>query len=107
MFHPNEQEIQTLKEQYEEDALWLPSEDPEGYLLKQRVNDFGYQALKGRLPEALITIFQDSNIYRWDDVHALGALSHLLAGYVQITEDKIKELEDRLSKLENQSSVRM
>ena len=106
MFHPNEQEIQTLKEHYEQDALWLPSEDPEGYLLKQHINDFGYHALKDRLPEALIAILKDSNIYRWDDVHALGALSHLLAGYVQITEDKIKELENRLSKLENQSSVR-
>jgi len=106
MLRPTKEEIQTLKEQYEQDALWLPSEDPEGYLLKQHINDFGYQTLKGKLPEALITVLKDSNIYRWDDVHALGALSHLLAGYVQITEDKIKELEDRLSKLENQSSVR-
>lgn len=107
MLRPTDQEIQILKEQYEEDAMWLPSKDPEGYLLKQHVNEYGYEILKGKLPEALIKVLKDSNIYKWDDVHALGALSHLLAGYVQITEDKIKELEDRLSKLENQSSVRM
>lgn len=45
-------------------------------------------------------------IYKYNEIHSIGCLSHVFAGYVQITEDRIKELEDRLAKLENQLNIR-
>ena len=65
-----------------------------------------YNVLKDKLPDTLIEVLKGSNIYKYEDSYAIGYLSNLLAGYIQITEDRIKELENRLAKLENRASVR-
>ena len=106
MLRPTHEELVALKKEYKENDRWLPKEEPLNYLLKYHVNDHTYNVLKGKLPETLIEVLKDGNIYKYDDTYAIGYLSHLLAGYIQITEDRIKELEDKITKLENQASIR-
>ena len=106
MLRPTEEELRALEKECKENNIWLPKDDPLDYLLKHRVNDYAYNVLKDKLPDQLIRILKGSNIYKYDDSFAIGYLSNLLAGYIQITEDRIKELENRLAKLENRASVR-
>lgn len=106
MLRPTEEELRVLERECKENNIWLPKDDPLDYLLKHHVNDYAYNVLKDKLPDQLIRILKGSNIYKYDDSFAIGYLSNLLAGYIQITEDRIKELENRLAKLENRASVR-
>lgn len=106
MLRPTEEELRVLEKECKENDIWLPKDDPLDYLLKHYVNDYAYNVLKDKLPDQLIRILKGSNIYKYDDSYAIGYLSNLLAGYIQITEDRIKELENRLAKLENRASVR-
>ena len=106
MLRPTEEELRALEKECRENNIWLPKDDPLDYLLKHHVNDYAYNVLKDKLPDQLIRILKGGNIYKYDDSYAIGYLSNLLAGYIQITEDRIKELENRLAKLENRASVR-
>lgn len=106
MLRPTEEELRALEKECKKNDIWLPKDDPLDYLLKHHVNDYAYNVLKDKLPDQLIRILKGSNIYKYDDSYAIGYLSNLLAGYIQITEDRIKELENRLAKLENRASVR-
>jgi len=106
MLRPTQEELEVLEKEYKEENRWLPKDDPLGYILKYHVDDYAYEVLKDKLPEALIKVLKDGNIYKYNEISAIGCLSHVFAGYVQITEDRIKELEDRLAKLENRASVR-
>lgn len=94
-----------MKKDYRERGKWLPEDDPLECNLKGHVNDYAYEVLKGKLPEQLIMILKGSNIYKFDDSYAIGYLSNLVAGYIQITEDRIKELEDKIAKLENRTNI--
>ena len=105
MLRPTEEELRALEKECKENDIWLPKDDPLDYLLKRHVNDYAYNVLKDKLPDQLIRILKGSNIYKYDDSYAIGYLSNLLAGYIQITEDRIKELENRLAKLENMISL--
>ena len=106
MLRPTQEELEALEKEYKEENRWLPEDNPLGYILKYQVNDYAYEVLKYKLPESLIKILKDSNIYKYNEISAIGYLSHAFAGYVQITEDRIKGLEDRLAKLENQLNIR-
>lgn len=106
MLRPTEEELRALEKKYKERNKWLPEDDPLGYILKYEVNEHAYNVLKDKLPDQLIRILKGSNIYKYDDSYAIGYLSNLLAGYIQITEDRIKELEDKVDKLNNQLNIR-
>ena len=106
MLRPTQEELEALEKEYKEENRWLPKDNPLDYILRHEVNDHAYNVLKDKLPERLINVLKGGNIYKGDDTYAIGDLSHVFAGYVQITEDRIKELEDRLAKLENQANVR-
>ena len=106
MLRPTEEELRALEKEYRERNKWLPEDDPLGYILKYEVNEHAYNVLKDKLPDQLIRILKGSNIYKYDDSFAIGYLSNLLAGYIQITEDRIKELEDKITKLNNQINIR-
>ena len=106
MLRPTEEELRALEKKCKENDILLPEDDPLDYLLKHHVNDHAYNVLKGKLPDSLIEVLKGSNIYKYDDGYAIGYLSNLLAGYIQITEDRIKELEDKITKLENQVNIR-
>ena len=106
MLRPTEEELRVLEKECKENNVWLPKDDPLDYLLKHHVNDYAYNVLKDKLPDTLIELLKGSNIYKYEDSYAIGYLSNLLAGYIQITEDRIRELENRLAKLENRASVR-
>lgn len=106
MLRPTEEELRALEKEYKERNKWLPEDDPLGYILKYEVNEHAYNVLKDKLPDQLIRILKGSNIYKYDDSYAIGYLSNLLAGYIQITEDRIKELEDKIDKLTNQLNIR-
>ena len=106
MLRPTEEELRALEKKCKENDIWLPKDDPLDYLLKHHVNDYAYNVLKDKLPDQLIGILKGSNIYKYDDSFAIGYLSNLLAGYIQITEDRIKELEDKITKLNNQINIR-
>lgn len=105
MLRPTEEELRVLEQEYKERNKWLPEDDPLGYILKYEVNEYAYNVLKDKLPEVLIKVLKDNNIYKYNDTAAIGYVSHLLSGYIQITEDRIKELEDRVAKLENMISL--
>lgn len=105
MLRPTEEELRVLEKKCKENDIWLPKDDPLDYLLKHHVNDYAYNVLKDKLPEVLIKVLKDNNIYKYNDTAAIGYVSHLLSGYIQITEDRIKELEDRVAKLENMISL--
>lgn len=106
MLRPTQEELEALEKEYKEENRWLPEDNPLDYILRQHVNDYTYNVLKDKLPERLINVLKGDNIYKGDDTYAIGDLSHLLAGYIQITEDRIKGLEDKLAKLENQLNIR-
>lgn len=106
MLRPTEEELRALEKEYRERNKWLPEDDTLAYILKYHVNDHAYKVLKGKLPDSLIEVLKGSNIYKYDDSYAIGYLSNLLAGYIQITEDRIKELEDKIDKLNNQINIR-
>ena len=106
MLRPTQEELEAFEKEYKEENRWLPDDDPLGYLLRCRINDRTYDILKDKLPEAVIGILKDGNIYKYNEIHSIGCLSHVFAGYVQITEDRIKELEDKITKLENMISLR-
>lgn len=106
MLRPTEEELRALEKEYKERNKWLPEDDPLGYILKYEVNEHAYNVLKDKLPEALIKVLKDNNIYKYNDTAAIGYVSHLLSGYIQITEDRIKELEDKITKLNNQINIR-
>ena len=105
MLRPTEEELRALEKKCKENDIWLPKDDTLDYLLKHHVNDYAYNVLKDKLPEVLIKVLKDNNIYKYNDTAAIGYVSHLLSGYIQITEDRIKELEDRVAKLENMISL--
>lgn len=105
MLRPTEEELRALEKKCKENDIWLPKGDPLDYLLKYHVNDYAYNVLKDKLPEVLIKVLKDNNIYKYNDTAAIGYVYHLLSGYIQITEDRIKELEDRVAKLENMISL--
>ena len=106
MLRPTQEELEALEKEYKEENRWLPEDNPLDYILRHHVNDYTYNVLKDKLPERLINVLKGDNIYKGDDTYAIGDLSHLLAGYIQITEDRIKGLEDKLAKLENQLNIR-
>ena len=106
MLRPTEEELRALEKECKENNIWLPKDDPLDYLLKHHVNDYAYNVLKDKLPDTLIELLKGSNIYKYEDSYAIGYLSNLLAGYIQITEDRIKELENKIVRLENRLSVR-
>ena len=105
MLRPTEEELRALEKECKENNIWLPKDDPLDYLLKHHVNDYAYNVLKDKLPDTLIEVLKGSNIYRYEDSYAIGYLSNLLAGYIQITEDRIKELENKIVKLENRLNI--
>ena len=96
MLRPTEEELRALEKEYRERNKWLPEDDPLGYILKYEVNEHAYNVLKDKLPEVLIKVLKDNNIYKYNDT---------AARLCQITEDRIKELEDRVAKLENMISL--
>ena len=106
MLRPTHEELLEIEKEYKEENRWLPEDNPLDYILRYHVNDYAYSVLKDKLPEELINVLKGGNIYKGDDTYAIGSLSHLLAGYIQITEDRIKGLEDKLAKLENQLNIR-
>ena len=106
MLRPTHEELEALEKEYKEENRWLPEFNPLDYILRHHVNDYAYNVLKDKLPEELIKVLKGGNIYAYEDTYAIGYLSHLLAGYIQITEDRIKELEDKITKLENQANIR-
>lgn len=106
MLRPTQEELLALEKEYKEENRWLPDDDPLGYLLRCKINERTYNILKDKLPEAIIAILKDDNIYKYNEIHSIGCLSHAFAGYVQITEDRIKELENKITKLENMISLR-
>lgn len=106
MLRPTQEELLAIEKECIENKMWLPKDDPLSYILKYHVNDYAYDVLKDKLPEELIKVLKEGNIYKYDDTYAIGYLSHAFAGYVQITEDRIKELENKLAKLENQINIR-
>ena len=106
MLRPTHEELEALEKEYKEENRWLPDDDSLGYLLRCKINERTYNILKDKLPEAVIGILKDDNIYKYNEIHSIGCLSHAFAGYVQITEDRIKELENKITKLENMISLR-
>lgn len=106
MLRPTHEELEALEKEYKEENRWLPDDDPLGYLLRCKINEHTYNILKDKLPEAVIEILKADNIYKYNEIHSIGCLSHVFAGYVQITEDRIKELENKITKLENMISLR-
>lgn len=106
MLRPTHEELLTIEKEYKEKGMWLPKDNPLDYILRHEVNDHAYNVLKDKLPERLINVLKGGNIYKGDDTYAIGDLSHLFAGYIQITEDRIKELENTITKLENQLNIR-
>lgn len=106
MLRPTQEELLALEKEYKEKGMRLPKDNPLDYILRHEVNDHAYDVLKDKLPEELIKVLKGGNIYAYEDTYAIGYLSHLFAGYIQITEDRIKELEDKITKLENQANVR-
>ena len=106
MLRPTQEELEALEKEYKEENRWLPEDNPLDYILRHHVNDYAYNVLKDKLPERLINVLKGGNIYKGDDTYAIGDLSHLLAGYIQITEDRIKELENTITKLTNQLNIR-
>lgn len=106
MLRPTHEELLEIEKEYKEKGLYLSENNPLGYLLRYHINEYTYHILKDKLPEELIKVLKDGNIYRYNDTFAIGYLSHVFAGYVQITEDRIKGLEDRIAKLENQINIR-
>ena len=106
MLRPTHEELEAVEKEYKEENRWLPDDDPLGYLLRCKINEYTYNILKDKLPEAVIEILKADNIYKYNEIHSIGCLSHAFAGYVQITENRIKELEDKLAKLENQVNIR-
>lgn len=106
MLRPTQEELEALEKEYKEENRWLPEDNPLDYILRHHVNDYAYNVLKDKLPEELINVLKGGNVYKGDDTYAIGSLSHLLAGYIQITEDRIQELENTVTKLTNQLNIR-
>lgn len=106
MLRPTHEELEALEKEYKENGMWLPKDNPLDYILRHEVNDHAYNVLKDKLPEELIKVLKGGNIYGYEDTYAIGYLSHAFAGYVQITEDRIKELENTITKLTNQLNIK-
>lgn len=82
MLRPTQEELEALEKEYRAENRWLPDNDPLGYLLRCGINDRTYNILKDKLPEGLIEVLKDGNVYNYDETFAIGCLSHAFAGYV-------------------------
>ena len=72
MLRPTHEELLVIEQECKESKIWLPEDDPLGYILKYHVNDYAYEVLKDKLPESLIKVLKDGNIYKYNEISAIG-----------------------------------
>ena len=102
MFEDMEKELKELSDVYKKQGIWKVPTRIEAHAISQSVNKQAYEVLKDQLPPVLTSILKDDNVYKYQEMYAIGAISHLFAGYAMVMEERVKELEAKIAKLENQ-----